>query len=145
MDFLNWFLEPVRSQYADFEGRTSRKEFWMFVLVYFLLAIAVMIVAMLVGLPQLYMLLSLAVLVPNIAITARRLHDTNKSGWWQLIGLVPLVGSIILIVLLALPAKNEGNTYGADTPVATSDTQAQPVSDAEVVAGEVQTDTGNSQ
>ncbi len=146
MEFLNWFLNPVLNQYADFGGRTSRKEFWMFVLVYFLLAIAVMFVGMLIRLPQLYMLLSFAVLVPNIAITARRLHDINMSGWWQLIGLIPFVGSIILIVLLVLPAKDAGNIYGDGASMEGLDgTQTQPVVDAEVVTQGVQSEVENTQ
>ena len=121
MEFLHWFIDPVKTQYADFEGRASREEFWMYVLVYIVLYIALGFIGMIIGVPQLMMLFSLAVLVPNIAITTRRLHDINKSGWWQLLVFVPFLGSIILIILLASKEKNEGNQYGVRT---VADTEA---------------------
>ena len=112
MDFLNWFIKPVKDQYADFEGRTSRQAFWMFVLVSILLQIAISIVDNMLGTMIIGFLFMIAIIVPSIAITARRLHDTNKSGWWQLVGLIPFVGAVILIVLCALKGDETANSYG---------------------------------
>lgn len=122
MEALHWFIDPVTKQYADFTGRTTRQEFWMYVLIYI---IAYVVVSFVSG--TLAMLLALGLLVPNIAITTRRLHDIGKSGWWQLIALIPLVGAIILIVWCAGETGKEANEYGAaralgitPTPVAQS-------------------------
>lgn len=83
-------------KYADFSGQASRSEFWWFVLFLVILSL----VAALLGY-AVHGLVVLATLLPRIAVATRRLHDTNRSGWWQLIVLVPLIGWIILIVFLA--------------------------------------------
>ena len=108
-------------KYATFEGRTDRKTFWLTVLGLFLIGFAIGIVCSILGgvlgvdaekLSQYVSgLVSLATLVPSLALDCRRLHDINKSGWWQLIALVPFVGWIILLVFLCLPAVEEGNNY----------------------------------
>ncbi len=111
---MHWFIDPIKNQYADFQGRTTRKEYWMFILVYVLIYIPLAIVTEMLNLQIIGFVFSLAVIVPSIAIAARRLHDIGKSGWWQLISLIPLVGTIILIVWLA--TKSEGdNTYGSSS------------------------------
>lgn len=115
---MHWFLDPIKNQYADFTGRTSRQAFWMYVLIYFLLYVAVSLVAQLIGTFALIVLFSLALLVPSVAITTRRLHDTDMSGWWQLLGLIPAVGWIIVIVLVARPGTAGANQFG---PSPTSD------------------------
>lgn len=84
-------LKTCFSKYADFNGRASRSEFWWFVL--FVLAGAV--VTSFIH-ETLYLLFALAVLLPSIAVAARRLHDTNRSGWLQLVGFIPLIGLILL-------------------------------------------------
>lgn len=112
---MHWFLDPIKNQYADFEGRTGRQAFWMFILFSFLLNFVIGIVEGMLGTMILGLLFSLAILVPSIAITARRLHDTNKSGWWQLIALVPFIGIVILIVLCVLPGTEGDNDYGSST------------------------------
>jgi len=100
-------------KYASFEGRASRSEFWWVGL--FVWAVSVILggignqieaVTYLAGLFQ------LAVIVPYLAVGARRLHDTGRSGWWWLIGLVPCVGAIVLIVFWATGPKAEGDKYG---------------------------------
>ena len=97
------FQESIKvcfAKYADFTGRASRSEYWWFVLFIVLVSAAASYVS-----PTLSALFSLGTLLPAIAAATRRLHDTNRSGWWQLIVLVPLVGTIILIVFLAQEGK----------------------------------------
>jgi uncharacterized membrane protein YhaH (DUF805 family) len=70
------------------------------------------IIARVLGVSAIYWLYALALLVPNLAIGCRRLHDTNKSGWLQLITLIPFLGIIVLIVLFAMPGDSGPNAYG---------------------------------
>ena len=93
------FQESIKtcfSKYADFSGRASRSEYWWFILFYFLASAACSLVSQTVG-----GLFSLALLLPSLAAGARRLHDTNRSGLWLLIGFLPVIGMIVLIVFLA--------------------------------------------
>jgi uncharacterized membrane protein YhaH (DUF805 family) len=133
MEALRWFIDPVTKQYADFNGRTTRQEFWMYVLIYIIAYIVVGVVS-----DMLAFLLGLGLLVPNIAITARRLHDVGKSGWWQLIALIPLVGAIILIVWCAGETGKEANTYGAPRTAGTAPT---PVAQSNMVDAPAASDT----
>jgi uncharacterized membrane protein YhaH (DUF805 family) len=97
------FEESIRvcfQKYADFTGRAGRSEYWWFVLFIVLVSLALAIVSQ-----ALSGIFSLATLVPSIAAGTRRLHDTHRSGWWQLICLVPVVGVIVLIVFLAQKSK----------------------------------------
>ena len=90
------FTESIQtcfSKYADFNGRATKSEFWWWVLFVILVSFAANILNNKLGL-----LISIGTLLPNIAVTARRLHDTNRSGWWQLIGIIPVIGWIIMIV-----------------------------------------------
>ena len=124
---MHWFIDPIKNHYSNFSGRTTRKEYWMFILIYFLVTIVLSIILKIVKLDILLILFQLALLIPSIAIATRRLHDTNKSGWWQLIGLIPLLGVVIIIVLLAQPRKEGANDYvtrAAETP--SDDVQHQP-------------------
>jgi uncharacterized membrane protein YhaH (DUF805 family) len=103
----------VLARYAKFDGRASRAEFWWFALANLVIYIVLAALAQASNFFfVLYVLYGLAVLIPSIAVAVRRLHDTNRSGWWVLISLIPLVGSIILIVLLALPGEPRPNAYG---------------------------------
>ncbi|WP_017934211.1 DUF805 domain-containing protein [Nocardioides sp. Iso805N] len=99
-------------KYAQFRGRASRSEFWW----WFLLAAIIDVVLNLAGRASgafvaISYIWSLATLVPWLALGARRLHDTNRSGWWQLLLLIPLVGWIILIIWWALSEKPEGARF----------------------------------
>jgi uncharacterized membrane protein YhaH (DUF805 family) len=91
----------VLKKYAVFDGRAGRPEFWMFVLV----SIIVSFLLSVLPLPMLSPLYSLVILIPSLAVGARRLHDTGRSGWWQLIGFVPVIGLIVLIIFFAQPSK----------------------------------------
>lgn len=107
---MEYFLSALK-KYADFSGRARRKEYWMFILFYFIIYITLAIVDSLIGTMFLALIFVLAMLVPSISIAARRLHDTGRTGWWQLISLIPLIGAIVLIVFLVQDSHEE-NQYG---------------------------------
>lgn len=103
---MNWYLEVLR-KYAVFSGRARRKEYWMFVLFNIIIGTVLSFFS-----DYLYYLYGLAVLIPGLAVAVRRLHDMGKSGWWILIGLIPIIGWIWLIVLLATDGQPGENEYG---------------------------------
>jgi uncharacterized membrane protein YhaH (DUF805 family) len=108
-------IKSAFSQYATFSGRASRSEFWFF---YLFLVIASFIAASIDALvlnnqnSYLTLILFLATLIPLIAVTTRRLHDTDRSGWWQLLSFIPLVGAIILIIWLCTASTPGSNRFG---------------------------------
>ncbi|MGH3867764.1 MAG: DUF805 domain-containing protein [Pseudonocardiaceae bacterium] len=114
---MGWYLKVLR-QYADFTGRARRKEYWMFVLVNAIIGVVLAILDSALSLPRvftvglLYLLYSLTVLLPSLAVGVRRLHDTGRSGWWMLISLIPLIGGIVLIVFFAIDGEGQPNAYG---------------------------------
>jgi uncharacterized membrane protein YhaH (DUF805 family) len=109
---VNWYLDVLK-KYAVFTGRARRKEYWMFVLFSVIVTVVLSIVEGIVGLQGVLSgLYGLAVLIPSIAVGVRRLHDTGRSGWWILIGLVPLVGIIVLIVFFVADSQPGANQYG---------------------------------
>jgi uncharacterized membrane protein YhaH (DUF805 family) len=115
---MNWYLKVLK-QYADFNGRARRKEYWMFALFNFIFTIVAIILDyaldLTVGeLPYgvIYFLYTLAVFIPSLAVVVRRLHDVGKSGWMILIPLIPLIGSIWLFILLVTDSKPGENQYG---------------------------------
>lgn len=111
---MNWYI-GCWQKYAEFSGRARRKEYWMFCLFNFLAGIVIGIVDTVLGAGGLLCgLYNLAVLVPSLAVTARRLHDTDRSGWMMLIALIPLVGAIVLLVFMCLDSKPGDNRFGAN-------------------------------
>jgi uncharacterized membrane protein YhaH (DUF805 family) len=93
------FQDAIRicfSKYAEFGGRASRSEYWWFVLFVLLAGTALSVIS-----PKLAMVFYLATLLPSLAVATRRLHDTRRSGWWQLVALVPIVGVFVLLYFLA--------------------------------------------
>ena len=108
---MNWYL-AVLKKYAVFSGRARRTEFWMFVLINFIVAIALGVVDMMLGTVVLGLIYAVATIIPSLAVGARRLHDIGKTGWWQLIGLVPLIGLIVLIVFFVMDSNPGDNQYG---------------------------------
>jgi len=115
---MNWYIEVLK-KYAVFSGRASRTEYWMFFLFNIIIAFVLAIIEGLIGSPGFVgMLYGLAVLIPGIAVAVRRLHDTDRTGWWLLIGFVPLVGLIVLIVFLVQPSMEGDNQYGSIPVVA---------------------------
>lgn len=107
MDFVQ-AVKTCLSKYADFKGRAGRPEFWWFVL----LQVAVSFVLGMVS-QSLQGLAALGLLLPAIAVGTRRLHDIGKSGWLQLVGLIPLIGWILLIYWFIQPGAEGGNEYGS--------------------------------
>lgn len=109
---MNWYL-AVLKKYAEFNGRARRQEYWMFFLYNIIFGLAAGIVDAILGTYLVvYTIYSLAVLIPLIAVSVRRLHDTGKSGWLLLIVLIPLIGAIALFVLFLLDSTPEENEYG---------------------------------
>ena len=122
---MSWYVKVLK-KYAVFSGRARRKEFWYFELfnfiIYIVLSLPQIILLLLAPSPSLLPLVlgfgvlswiySLAVLIPSIAVTVRRLHDTDRSGWWIFIGLIPLVGGIILLIYMVSDSQAETNQYG---------------------------------
>ncbi|HCE1882714.1 DUF805 domain-containing protein [Vibrio parahaemolyticus] len=109
---MDYFIGALK-KYADFTGRARRKEYWMFALFYMLFYIGLVVIDLMIGTEFFSIIFSLALLIPSISIATRRLHDTGRSGWWQLIALIPLVGAIVLIVFLAQDS-HDANEYGAN-------------------------------
>jgi uncharacterized membrane protein YhaH (DUF805 family) len=145
---VDWAKRPIIEKYADFSGRAPRAEYWWYVLAIVVIAVVLTIVEGLIGVKGMVLgiygpltcLLGLATIVPSLAVGARRLHDTNRSGWLQLvfyvpyglmllvgsmsggglgatalagiIGLIGLVCAVVLIVFLAMPGTPGANRYG---------------------------------
>jgi uncharacterized membrane protein YhaH (DUF805 family) len=124
---MQWYLKVLK-QYADFSGRARRTEFWMFTLFSAIASIVLALIDTLIGTAAIYGsgaaytfspgilqgLYALAVLIPTLAVTVRRLHDQDRTGWWLLIGLIPVVGGIVLLVFMCLEGTRGPNQYGPD-------------------------------
>ena len=130
---MKWFLLALK-KYAVFKGRARRKEYWMFTLFYvvFLIALAILdrvlgmtfsfekqcicysLLSILIGYGWLEAIFSLALFVPSWAVSFRRLHDIGKSGWWNLLFFIPVVGWIILIVWCCTDSQAGENKYGSN-------------------------------
>ena len=117
MDFMT-AVRTCLSKYVDFSGRARRSEYWYFVLFTFLVNIVTTIVDAILGTDfddssggLISSLVSLALLLPSLAVGVRRLHDTDRSGWWILLGLIPIIGWILLIIWFATDSKAD-NQYG---------------------------------
>jgi uncharacterized membrane protein YhaH (DUF805 family) len=118
---MEYMIAPLK-KYADFQGRARRMEYWMFVLFQILVFIALAIVGAIVSggdsdsvlFNLLILIPALGFLIPSIAVTVRRLHDSNRSGWWYFISLVPLIGGIWLFILTVLDGTPGPNRFGAD-------------------------------
>lgn len=126
---MDWMLMPLR-RYADFSGRSRRKEYWMFVLGVTAVTILLLMLALVMGgglegmaqggglfagpMMILFALLWLAVIVPSIAVQVRRFHDQDKSGWFVLINLIPYIGGLIVLVFMFLEGTRGPNRFGPD-------------------------------
>jgi uncharacterized membrane protein YhaH (DUF805 family) len=137
---VSWYVKVLK-QYVDFSGRARRREYWMFVLINVVILIVLSLIDTLLGtgdfratsgggsfyaansLGLLSGLYTLAVLLPSIAVTVRRLHDTDRTGWWILLGFIPIIGGIVLLVFYVLEGTRGPNRYGPD-PKATTQAPA---------------------
>lgn len=108
---MNYYISVLK-QYAEFSGRSGRKEYWMFVLFNFIISLGISFIAKSMEMPMLSTVYSLAIFLPSLGVGIRRLHDVNKSGWMLLVSLIPLVGFIWLIVLMATKGDESENQYG---------------------------------
>ncbi|QRY58433.1 DUF805 domain-containing protein [Sphingobacterium siyangense] len=115
MELKEAFLKVVRDNYANFEGRARRKEYWMYILTVLIIGAVFGILGKIASLfTYISGLVSLALFIPGIAVTVRRLHDTNKSGWFILVFFIPFIGWIYLFYLLVLEGDKASNQYGPD-------------------------------
>jgi uncharacterized membrane protein YhaH (DUF805 family) len=123
-------IQRVLGKYATFSGRASRPEFWywilsVFIFIFILGLIDGAVIAPLLGFERfepnagtpLGLIATLALIIPNLAVGARRLHDTGRSGWWQLIGLVPMIGLLVLMYFFVQPSDEATNDYGEPDPL----------------------------
>lgn len=128
---MEWMLMPLR-RYADFQGRSRRKEYWMFVLFIILCEIPLFIIGGLTGgltsgtsgghagsagsliFCALLALFGLAIFIPALAVQIRRFHDQDKSGWFVLLGLIPFIGGLIVLVFMCLEGTRGANRFGPD-------------------------------
>lgn len=118
---FQWYKKVVFENYANFNGRARRSEYWYFVLFNLIFAISAAVLDNVLGINfdpipygPIYALYALAMFLPGLAVAVRRLHDVNKSGWFFLIILIPLIGSIWLLVLFCTEGTKGSNNYGAD-------------------------------
>lgn len=117
---MNWYLEVLK-KYAVFSGRARRQEYWYFFLFSLIISIVLAVVdgvtgsfSAEAGVGLLGGIYALAVLIPGLAVSVRRLHDTGRSGWWLLIALIPVIGAIVLLVFMVLEGKPGTNQYGSN-------------------------------
>jgi len=119
MSPIDWAMRPL-TKYADFSGRAPRAEYWWF----YLLTVVAYVVATILdsiigaggvgGFGLVSVVVMLGLFLPSLAAGVRRLHDTDRSGWWLLIALVPLVGAIVLLVFWVLEGTRGDNRFGPD-------------------------------
>ncbi len=115
---MNWYI-AVLKKYAVFDGRAGRHEYCMFVAINFLISLLLGILngpVMGGDTPAIPAVYNLLVFLPAVGVNIRRLHDTNRSGWWLVLLFVPIIGGIVLIILMMLPDDKENNRFG-DAPL----------------------------
>ena len=110
---MEWFLKVVRDNYANFNGRARRKEYWMFYLFSVIFGFAAGIVDAFISTYGLIIVVYyLALFIPTLAVAVRRLHDIGKSGWFILVSLIPFIGGIWLLILMVSDSQSGDNEYG---------------------------------
>ena len=125
---MNWYLYVLKN-YATFSGRARRKEYWMFFLFNVLISLGLGVLDVVAGTYSVEYeteffsgLYSLLVLIPSIAVGVRRLHDTNRSGWWFVILLIPIIGVLVFLVFMCLDSQPGTNRFGANPKEVASQT-----------------------
>ncbi|MEI8000868.1 MAG: DUF805 domain-containing protein [Actinomycetes bacterium] len=114
MVLVNAWKRVVLENYANFQGRANMPEFWWFVLANFIVYVVLGLILASVSsiFFYLFILYAIGIIIPNLAVAIRRLHDTGKSGWFILLGIIPCVGSIILLVFYATAGQPTDNQWG---------------------------------
>jgi len=127
MQWYNWYFDVVKNRYAEFGGRARRKEFWYFVLMNIIIVVGFSFIDGLLGtygsntgLGLLSGIYFIAVLIPAIAVSVRRLHDSSLSGFWILLSFVPMIGTLILVILYVRDSTPEENKFGPDPKAQTA-------------------------
>ncbi len=118
---MEWMTLPLK-RYADFSGRSRRKEYWMFFLFVIIVAVVIGIIEGILGLTgmiggvygPLTLIFALGIIIPSIACQVRRFHDQDKSGWFVLLGFIPLIGGLAVLVFMCLEGTQGANRYGED-------------------------------
>ncbi|MFF3023880.1 DUF805 domain-containing protein [Gottfriedia sp. NPDC057948] len=111
---MEWYLKVLKN-YAVFNGRARRKEYWMFFLFNAIITILLSILQSIADIDNLLTgIYGLLTILPSLAVGARRLHDSGRSGWWLLIGIIPFIGTIILIIFFCLDSEEGDNRFGAN-------------------------------
>ena len=130
---MNWYIE-VMKKYAVFSGRARRQEYWMFVLSNVIIVLFLSIIDGIAGSDSessrntLTTLYGLTVLLPSLAVGVRRLHDTGRSGWWMLVGLIPIIGAIVLLIFIIQDSQLMDNQYGPNPKIEITPYQRYSVS-----------------
>ena len=121
---MNWYFDVLK-KYAVFSGRARRKEYWFFVLFNIIISIILAVIDGVTGtldpesgMGLLGLVYTLAILIPALAVSVRRLHDTGRSGWWLLLLLIPLIGTIVILIFMVQDSKPEENQYGPNPKLA---------------------------
>lgn len=111
---MHWYVDGLKN-YTGFSGRAHRTEFWMYALFNFIAIIVLSIIDGIIGTNGIIVTLYyLATILPGIAVAMRRLHDTDRSGWWMLVGFVPFIGGIVLLIFFCMEGTSGDNQYGPD-------------------------------
>ena len=123
---MNWYFDVLK-KYAVFSGRARRKEYWFFVLFNIIISIILAVIDGVTGtldpesgMGLLGLVYALAILIPALAVSVRRLHDTGRSGWWLLLLLIPLIGTIVILIFMVQDRKPEENQYGPNPKTASA-------------------------
>ncbi|MCM1322554.1 MAG: DUF805 domain-containing protein [Acetobacter sp.] len=108
-----YFVEYLKNNYAKFDGRVSRRQYWMFTLYSVIISFVIGFIGGLIPFLSIFSLLfAIALLVPSVCLGIRRLHDINLSGWFYLIAFVPFIGGLALLFLFCMPGDAEDNKFG---------------------------------
>ncbi|MFF3023877.1 DUF805 domain-containing protein [Gottfriedia sp. NPDC057948] len=111
---MEWYLKVLKN-YAVFNGRARRKEYWMFFLFNAIITIILSILQSIADIDNLLTgIYGLLTILPSLAVGARRLHDSGRSGWWLLLGIIPFIGAIILLIFFCLDSEEGDNRFGVN-------------------------------
>lgn len=114
---MHWYIDGFKN-FGNFDGRARRKEYWMFVLFNFLVSLAISLLEFAIpSMVYLRLIYGLAVLIPGLSLSVRRLHDIGKSGWYNLIVFIPLIGAIWLLILMCTDSDPGSNQYGPNPKI----------------------------